>query len=280
METFLVCILAGVAVGFFAGLFGVGGGIIIVPILNFLFQNMSIDESILFHLAIGTSLACIFFTSISSLSTHHKKGAVLWKTLGILTPGILLGTYLGSEFAARLHSHDLKLVFVFFIILFSGKMFRDSLSGKGSESSVAKNPDTVFSESNLPGWYFQFPIGLVIGFSSALLGVGGGVFTSSYLILLKVPIQIAIGTSAGIGLPVAISGTIGFITTGWQNPALPEGSLGFVYLPALLGLVIMSLPFAKLGAKFSHSLPKKNLRILFASFLFIMGIFMGLEQIL
>ncbi|MCC5813116.1 MAG: sulfite exporter TauE/SafE family protein, partial [Leptospira sp.] len=269
-ETLLTTIFAGVLVGTLAGLFGVGGGIIVVPVLTFLYRKLGFSEDIIAHSAIGTSLATIFFTSFSSLYTHHKRNAVLWKALWILIPGIAIGAYGGSFFASALKSKFLIGIFIFFIFVFSGRMLlggrkeraqagldlkSNEIKGK-SEISTDEITKEIFRYENLPSRIVQSFIGLIIGFSSALVGVGGGVFTSTYLLSFKTPIHLAIGTSAAIGFPVAIAGTVSFILNGWNHPLLPEGSMGFVYLPALVGIVLGSVPFAYLGARLSHKMDK------------------------
>lgn len=272
MEYLVYYIVSGILVGTLAGLFGVGGGIIIVPILTVILRSLGFSDEILFHTAIGTSLATILFTSLSSLFTHNSNKAVLWKVVAILTPGILIGAGLGSIFASSLRSQELKYIFIFFVILFSVRMlFPKKLT---SLSSSKVNEDIEIEKDMLPHWSVQSLIGFAIGFSSALVGIGGGVFTSSYLILYRKPIHLAIGTSAAVGFPIAISGTISYIYSGYANPYLQEGSLGFIFLPALVGIVVGSMPFAYLGAKLSHRLDRDRLRKYFAIFLLCMASYM------
>jgi uncharacterized membrane protein YfcA len=272
LEYFVFYLLSGIAVGLLAGLFGVGGGIIMVPILTFSFAQMHFPESILLHTAIGTSLTTILFTSFSSLFSHHRNGSVIWKFLFISIPWIILGTYLGSFLAASLRSKELNYIFIIFIFLFAIKMLFGKK--KDNHSELHTNNREEMEQISFPKYWVQSIIGILIGFSSALVGVGGGVFTSTYLLYLKTPIHRAIGTSAAIGFPIALSGGLSYIINGWNHSDLPNGSTGFVYWPAVLGLVVASMPFAYLGAKISHRLPKDRLRILFAFFLLIMGTFM------
>ncbi|WCL48945.1 sulfite exporter TauE/SafE family protein [Leptospira sp. GIMC2001] len=277
MEFIFFYLIAGILVGLLAGLFGVGGGIIMVPILTFSFVQMGFSREILFHLAIGTSLATILFTSIVSLLTHHRNQAVIWKVVLFLSPGVVAGTLLGSLFAANLKSQELKYIFIFFIYLFSFKMLFSKKKKSILDDSNIEKANIVSSDSpepKLPHFAVQSFTGLLIGISSALVGVGGGVFTSSYLILFRTPIHLAIGTAAAIGFPIALSGGVGFIYNGWNNQLLPDGSSGFVYWPAVAGLVVASMPFAYIGAKISHRLPKDRLRQIFAIFLMSMATIM------
>lgn len=272
MEYLAYYILSGILVGTLAGLFGVGGGLIIVPILTILLRSLGFSDEILFHTAIGTSLASIIFTSATSLFTHHSKKAVLWRVVAILTPGILIGAGLGSIFASGLRSQELKYIFIFFVVLFSIRMLFPKKISRVDSTKI--NEDIHSEKDMLPHWSVQSLVGLVIGFCSALVGIGGGIFTSSYLILYRKPIHLAIGTSAAVGFPIAISGATSYIYAGYSSPYLQQGSLGFIFLPALLGIVIGSMPFAYLGAKLSHRLDKDLLRKFFATFLLCMACYM------
>ncbi|NCS94450.1 MAG: sulfite exporter TauE/SafE family protein [Leptospira sp.] len=274
MEYFLYYALSGIAVGILAGLFGVGGGIIMVPILTFSFYHLGFPTEIVYHTALGSSLTCILFTSFSSMVSHAKKKAVDRKILLYLIPTVLLGTSLGARFAGELKSKELKYVFIFFIFVFSIRMLTSSLKKKLKKVPEPANNEFADSHDSeirkLPILFHNF-IGLLIGFSSALVGVGGGVFTSTYMLALRYPIHKAVGTSAAMGFPIAIAGSLSYMWIGWNHSALPKFSLGFVYLPAVAGIVLTSFPFAYLGAKFAHSLSKDTMRFIFASFLFIVG---------
>lgn len=275
MEYLIYYAISGIAVGLLAGLFGVGGGIIMVPILTFSFYQLGFPRDIIYHTALGSSLTCILFTSFSSLLTHAKRGAVDKQILFYLIPTVLFGTAIGAAFAGSLKSKELKFVFIFFIFIFSFKML---LGGRKKKTSIQvaneEFADQAESEIRpLPILFHNF-IGILIGFSSALVGVGGGVFTSTYMLALRYPIHKAIGTSAAIGFPIAIAGCLSYMWIGWNHPSLPEFSLGFIYLPAVAGIILTSFPFAYLAAKFAHSLSKERLRFIFASFLFFVGIVM------
>lgn len=249
-------LLTGAMAGFFAGLLGVGGGVIVVPMLTTIFTWQSFPAGEVVHLALGTSISTILFTSIASLRAHHAHGAVLWPTVGRLTPGILLGTLLGSLLAARISSQALSLFFVAILLLVAGQMV----------SNVRPKPSR-----NLPGRFGLALVGSLIGLVSSLAAMGGGAMTVPYLIWRNVKAQQAIGTSAAVGLPMALGGAVGYLWNGWQHPGLPPGSLGFVYLPALAVILLASIGAAPIGARLAHRLPVKLLKRVFAALLLILA---------
>ncbi len=256
MEFVLYLLLGGCA-GVLAGLFGVGGGMIIVPVLVFSFTLQGFDPLVLTHMAVGTSLATIMFTSLNSIRTHHRKGAVLWPVVLWMTIGILLGAALGSVTAAAILGPMLqKIIGVFAIVMAIQMAF--SLQPKASRGVPGK-----------PGLTLA---GVVVGWASAIFGIGGGSLTVPFLSWRSVPIQRAVATSAACGLPIAIVGALSFAVVGWQDAHLPEWSLGFVYLSAVLGIAITSVFFARVGANLAHRLPALVLRRLFALLLLAVGI--------
>ena len=256
MEFVLYLLLGGCA-GVLAGLFGVGGGMIIVPVLVFSFTLQGFDPLVLTHMAVGTSLATIMFTSLNSIRTHHLKGAVLWPVVLWMTIGILLGAALGSVTAAAIQGPMLqKIIGVFAIVMAIQMAF--SLQPKASRGVPGK-----------PGLTLA---GVVVGWASAIFGIGGGSLTVPFLSWRSVPIQRAVATSAACGSPIAIVGALSFAVVGWQDAHLPEWSLGFVYLPAVLGIAITSVFFARVGANLAHRLPALVLRRLFALLLLAVGI--------
>lgn len=246
----------GAFVGVLAGLLGVGGGLVIVPILVFAFNMQGVSSEIIMHLALGTSLASIIFTSVSSFMAHHKRGAVQWIIVRRIVVGILTGTFLGSCFASWLSTDILKAFFVIFLY-FVAYQFLTNRKPKPTRE--------------LPGIAGMFGVGNIIGFISSLVGIGGGAVSVPYMVWCNVPVHRAIGTSAAIGLPIAISGTIGFLYNGWGHDLLPDHSLGFVYLPALAGIAAVSILTAPLGAKLAHSLPVAGLKKIFAVLLIVVG---------
>ena len=256
LTTLLLYCFLGIIAGILAGLLGVGGGLIIVPMLIFAFNLQHINPEIIMHLALGTSLATIIFTSISSFMAHHKRGAVLWQTVRRITIGILTGTFIGSCFVSLLSTDILKGFFVVFLY-FVAYQFLTNRKPKPSRE--------------LPGIFGMFITGNTIGFISSMVGIGGGALSVPYMIWNNVTVYQAIGTSSAIGLPIAIAGTIGFVFNGWGNTLTPAYSAGFVYLPALLGIAAVSVFTAPIGVKLAHSLPVGKLKKIFAILLIVVG---------
>jgi uncharacterized membrane protein YfcA len=256
LSMFLIYGCVGAFVGVLAGLLGVGGGLVIVPILVFAFSLQNVSSEILMHLALGTSLASIIFTSVSSFMAHHRRGAVHWSIVRRIVIGILTGTFLGSCFASLLSTDILKGFFVAFLY-FVAYQFLTNRKPKPSR--------------DLPGVAGMFGVGNIIGFISSLVGIGGGAVSVPYMVWCNVPVHRAIGTSAAIGLPIALSGTAGFLFNGWNNEFLPDYSVGFIYLPALVGIAAISILTAPLGAKLAHSLPVDKLKKIFALLLIVVG---------
>ena len=249
----------GAFAGTVAGLLGVGGGLIIVPVLAALFLQQGIEPAIIMHLAVGTSLATIVITSISSVYSHHKHGAVLWKIFWRLMPGIIIGAWLGAWLASMLPTKELKLIFGVFELLVAAQM------GFGIKPPAS---------STLPGGAGLAAAGTGIGTVSAIVGIGGGTLTVPFLTWCQIKIHNAIATSAACGLPIAVAGSIGFMVTGSAQQSLPAYASGFVYWPAFLGIVITSALFAPFGAKLAHRLSTKKLRGVFAVFLVCLGVWM------
>jgi uncharacterized membrane protein YfcA len=247
----------GVVAGLLAGLLGVGGGIVIVPMLTFTFAYQHFPQENIQHLALGTSLATIVFTSISSFRAHHAKGAVNWPVVRQITPGILVGTLSGSWVAARLSGNFLKGFFVLFTFFVAWQILSD-VAPKASRQ--------------VPGRAGLFGTGTFIGGISSLVGIGGGSMSVPFLIWCNLNARIAIGTSAAIGFPIALSGALGFLVNGLEAPGLPPYSIGYIYLPALAGIATTSYLTAPLGAKLAHNLPVSKLKKVFAVLLIATGI--------
>lgn len=256
MELLLYLVL-GAAAGVLAGLFGVGGGLIIVPVLVFSFASQGMSAEILTHLAVGTSLATIVFTSINSMLEHHRQGAVRWPLFRWLTLGILLGSVLGALTAAAIHGEWLQKIIGVFALLVAAQLL------------LNLKPRACRGVPGKPGLAVA---GGVIGWASAIFGIGGGSLTVPFLVWRSVPVQQAVATSSACGLPIAVAGALSFIWTGWGNPLLPSWSVGFVYLPALLGIALTSMFFARFGARLAHRLSPLLLKRLFALLLFSVGL--------
>lgn len=254
---FVIYLLLGAAAGVLAGLFGVGGGLIIVPVLVFSFSAQGFAPEVLTHLAVGTSLATIVFTSINSIREHQRRGAVQWQLFRWLTPGILGGAAIGGITAALIQGPTLQKIIGVFAI-FMAIQLALNLTPKAVRPQP-KRPELVIA-------------GGVIGWASAIFGIGGGSITVPFLVWRSVVIQKAVATSAACGLPIALAGAVVFMVTGWQHPQLPEWSLGFVYLPAVLGIALTSMFFARFGARLAHRLSPILLKRLFALLLTTVGI--------
>ncbi|GBC63324.1 sulfite exporter TauE/SafE family protein [Desulfonema ishimotonii] len=247
---------AGAVAGVLAGLLGIGGGLVIVPMLVFCFTWQQLPHDLIMHMALGTSMASIIFTSVSSFRAHHKRGAVRWIVVRRIVLGIFLGTFLGSCVAARLSTNFLKGFFVLFLYYVATQML------------INRKPEP---SRQIPGKPGMFGVGNVIGAFSSLVGIGGGTLSVPFMIWCNLPVHHAIGTSAAIGFPIAIAGTVGYIYNGWHAANLPEYSVGYVYLPALVGLVCVSIFTAPLGVRLAHSLPVDRLKRVFAILLLIVA---------
>jgi uncharacterized membrane protein YfcA len=256
MTFWLLYLALGAFAGVLAGLLGVGGGVVIVPVLIYLFSAQQMPAPFILHLALGTSLASIMFTSIASLRAHHRKGAVNWQVFRRVTPGILVGTLLGSWVAAQLSTRFLKGFFIVFLYYIAVQLLLD-VKPKASRQ--------------LPGAAGMFGVGSFIGGISSLVGIGGGSMSVPFLVWCNVSLHNAIGTSAAIGFPIALAGAAGYVANGLLVATLPPYSLGFVYLPALVGIAVMSMLTAPWGARLAHSLPVPSLKKAFAFLLIATG---------
>jgi len=264
MSAWLLYLGLGAFAGVLAGLLGVGGGLVIVPMLTFIFIAQQMPAEHIIHLALGTSLASIMFTSISSLRAHHLRGAVDWFVVRRITPGILAGTFFGSWVAAQLSTGFLKAFFVVFLYFVAVQMLLD----------IRPHP-----HRQLPGRAALFGVGGLIGGVSSLVGIGGGSMSVPFMIWCNIALRNAIGTSAAIGFPIALAGAVGYVVNGLAV-RLPPYTLGFVYLPALLGVSVASVLTAPLGARLAHALPIGGLKKIFALLLIVMGtkMLLGLFQ--
>ena len=256
VAVFLTYLGGGAVAGLFAGLFGIGGGVVIVPILVFCLTVQGISDQFIMHLALGTSMASISFTAASSFWAHHRRGAVHWIMVRRITPGILTGAFLGSFLASHLSTNILKGFLVVFLYYVAVQMF---MNGEPK------------SAHGMPGQLAMFGAGNTIGAISSLVGIGGGTLSVPFMMWCNLTLHHAIGTSAAIGFPIAVAGALGYIYNGLGVAGLPEFSLGYTYLPALAGIVASSVFTAPLGVRLAHSLPVGKLKRVFALFLALMG---------
>jgi hypothetical protein len=256
--TLFMYLALGAAAGVAAGLFGIGGGLLIVPVLVFSLGLQGVSPEVLTHMAVATSLATIVVTSVSSILAHHKRGAVRWDLFRPLGIGILAGAFLGVKTAGQLPGEVLQMLIGCFALLVALQM---AFGRKASD-----NPGAVPTTGGLG------VAGGLIGWASAIFGIGGGTLTVPYLSWRHVNMQQAVATSAACGLPIAIMGACANVLEGWGHEALADWSLGYVYLPAFAGIVLTSPFFARLGARWAHSLSARVLRRVFAAFLALVGL--------
>jgi uncharacterized membrane protein YfcA len=252
-------LVLGAATGFAAGLLGIGGGMLMVPFITMILTAKQFPQEHVVHMAIATSLATIMFTSISSVRAHHKRGAVIWRIARLLVPGILIGSWIGPWIGAQMNSTALAAFFALFVAFSATQMLID------------KKPA---ASRNLPGAPGMFAAGGVIGVLSGLVGAGGGFISVPFMAWCNVKIRNAVATSAALGFPIALAGTLSNIYYGMHVPDLPSGSLGYIYLPALLVISLASVTTAPLGARTAHNLPVKTLKRIFAFMLYALAAYM------
>lgn len=248
---------SGAVAGIFAGLLGIGGGIIIVPVLAMVFTSQGVSIDVLMHVAIGTSLATIVITSLSSIRAHHKHQAIDWSVVRVISVGVFVGGLVGAAFAKMIAGEDLKLIFSIFMFLIAAQMYFGN---------------TTKPHRTLPGKPGMLLAGTSIGTIASLMGVGGGSMSVPFLTWCNMSIRKAVATSAAIGFPIAVAGTIGFILTGWAVSDRPVMSFGYVNLPAFISIVVASVLSAPLGAWIAHRISPIILKRIFAVFLLILGI--------
>lgn len=248
--------LLGIFGGFVAGLFGVGGGLTLVPFMFMLFSAQHFAPEQVMHLALGTSMATIVFTSVSSMRAHHRHGAVNWHIVRSLAPGLVLGTFGGSLVAGLVPTRPMTVIFVVIVYYAALQMIMD----------FKPKP-----HRQLPGPVGLFLTGGVIGIVSSLVAAGGGFLSIPFMVFCNVAIHGAVGTSAALGFPIALAGAVGYIVSGWNDSGLPPYTLGYVYLPAFFGIVTMSMLVAPFGAKLAHRLPVKKLKRAFGVFLALLA---------
>lgn len=256
MEVLLIYPLLGLLAGLLAGLLGVGGGLVIVPALAFLLPAQGVDEAVAMHLAVGTSLATIVLTSVASIRAHHRRRAVRWDLAARLTPGLVGGVLIGAAVADRVPARGLSAI----VGLFAVAMALQMALGGSPRSGRA-----------LPGPAGSTAAGGGIGLLSALVGIGGGSLTVPFLIWGNVAVRQAVGTAAACGLPIALAGAAGYVVAGAGHPLLPSWATGYVYWPAVLGIVVTSLLAAPVGARLAHTLPTGLLKKIFAAVLALIG---------
>lgn len=249
-------LLVGLCTGFLAGLLGIGGGMLMVPFITFILTAKGYPPEYTVKIAVATSLATICFTSLSSVRAHHRRGAVLWPIVRLLAPGILVGSLLGAQLAVALPGKVLSILFAVFVAFSATQMF------------LGRKPKPT---RTLPGPLGTFSMGGVIGMLSSLVGAGGAFVSVPFMTWCNVKIHDAVGTSAALGFPIALAGTLGYIWAGQDLPQMPPGSLGFLYLPGLGIISLASICTAPLGARTAHRTDIQPLKKVFAVVLYILA---------
>lgn len=250
--------VTGVFSGLAAGLLGIGGGAIIVPALSTALLLLGYDEDVVQHIAVGTSLAIIIPTGIMSARAHHKRGALDLKTLRLWVPFIVAGTFIGGLMAGLFSGDVLRIVFAIMAFLIAANIvfawqtrFMGHLKGSSLTHRISAS---------------------VVGYISALMGIGGGSLSVPTLVAFGATMHAAVGTSAALGVAIAVSGTLGFVISGWGEPGLPPLSLGYINLVAMVLVALLAAIFAPFGAALAHKLDQKALKYVFAAFLVAVGL--------
>jgi uncharacterized membrane protein YfcA len=256
VEWWLGYLAIGALVGFFAGMLGIGGGAIMVPLLVWTFSAQGLPQVHILHLAVGTSLATILFTSAASVRAHAARGAIRWDIAARITPGILAGGLVGSALASLISAVVFAAIFTAVIYAAATSMLLDR------KPRASREP---------PGIAGMTGVGFLVSLFSTLAAVGGAFVTVPFMLWCNVPLLQAIGTAAAIGFPIALSGAAGFVATGLRETGLPPYSLGFVFLPALGGIVVSSMLMAPVGAAVAHRLPTLWLKRIFAGIFYALA---------
>lgn len=257
IETFFASLLLGAVAGTMAGLFGIGGGLIIVPVLAILFAAEGIPADLIMIMSVATSLATIVFTSISSILAHHRLKTVQWDKVLELVPGIVIGAGIGTIIAEHVSGNLLRFLFILYLI------------GTGLQMALQIKPDL----GQLPATAKLTHIAsLLIGLLASLLGIGGGTLIVPFLVHFQVPMRNAVAIASACGLPIAIAGTIGYAINGQDVAQLPVWNFGYICVPSFLGITLTSIYTAPVGAKLAFRLPAQQLKRYFSLLLFAMAI--------
>ncbi|WP_144210195.1 sulfite exporter TauE/SafE family protein [Shewanella donghaensis] len=260
---FSICLGLGTIVGFMAGLLGIGGGLIIVPALLYLLPWVGIESTQLTHVAIATSLASIILTSFSSALAHHKRGNVPWTLFKPMFPGIVVGALASGFISEQIASEHLQQAFSVFVVLMAIQM---------------AFPFKPKANPKVPAFAAMFIVSMIIAVIAGLMGIGGGVLLVPFLSYCGLQMRQAVGFSSATGFLIAMAGTVGYVVAGLNTPDLPQGTVGFIYLPALVGIVISSMLVAPLGVKAASVWPTPLLKKIFAIFLMVVGLKLALSS--
>jgi uncharacterized membrane protein YfcA len=255
-EIFIASLLLGTVSGVSAGLFGIGGGLIIVPVLVVLFGQHNFAAELVMIMSVATSLATIICTSISSVLAHHRLGAMAWDKVLRLGPGIIVGSVLGAIVADQMPKELLRLVFIVYLLYAAIHMAVASKPKPGRATSSACTDSIA---------------GIIAGCLSAILGIGGGSLIVPFLVYFQMPMRNAVAVASACGFPIAVTSTVSYVLLGRSVLSLPGWSIGYVYLPAFLGIVLTSVFTAPLGAKLANKIPAQQLKRYFSLLLFVMA---------
>jgi uncharacterized membrane protein YfcA len=256
IDVFLASLALGLVAGVLAGLFGIGGGLVIVPVLALVFAAQGFPAAQVLLMAVATSLATIVLTAIASVLAHHRLGAVLWPKVLRLSPMIMVGAAAGAVLAKHIPADGLRIILIVFLVAVGIQM---ALQAK-PKPSVAKQ-----------ALWLDFVVATAIGLLSAIVGIGGGTLTVPYLVHGQLPMRNAVAIASACGLPIAIAGTASYALLGWNAQHLPEWSVGYVYLPAFFGVGLTSMLTAPLGARLANRLPAAQLKRYFSILLWVMA---------
>ncbi len=262
-EQYAVFCLMGVIVGVLSGLLGIGGGIVLVPMLHAILVAKGFAADTAFHMALATSMACIVFTSLSSIFAHHKNQNIVWPYVWAMVPMAFVGSLLATLVAIHLDARYLTLFFATFTFFAAVQLFLDR-----------KPP-----QHKVPGKVEIGLVSLLIGGVSALVSIGGGTLTVPYLAMRNVSVKQAIGTSAVLGFPIALASTVSYLQDAWRQTAHAPETFGLLYLPAVLLLTPLSVLFAPMGVALTKRLPVKTLKRVFALFLITVSLHLLWSQL-
>ena len=265
MDLFLIFLLTGAVAGTLAGLFGIGGGMIMVPALALALPGLEIPPEIVMHVALGTSLSVIAITSLSSTLTHHRRGGVRWDLLRWYGPGLALGAAAGAFVADALPGLFLRRMVGVSSLLIGLQMALDYKFGALARLQLPKPMELSMAST-------------VIGALSSLVGIGGGSLTGPYLALRGIELRQSVGTAAAGGIPIAWAGALGYVVAGWGTPGVPQPSLGYISLSAFASLAVVGTLMAPLGARLAHRMRPRHLQLAFALILLCVGLEMLLGE--
>jgi uncharacterized membrane protein YfcA len=256
-EIFFASLLLGTVSGVSAGLFGIGGGLIIVPVLVMLFTQHDFPADLVMIMSVATSLATIIGTSIASVLAHHRLGTVLWDKVFRLAPGIMLGSVVGAVVADKMPKELLRLVFVVYLSYAAINMAL-AHKPKPGRAAASRLVDSL--------------AGVITGGLSAIIGIGGGTLIVPFLVYFQLPMRNSVAVASACGLPIAVASTVSYTLLGRAVLTLPEGSVGYVYVPAFLGIVLTSIFTAPVGAKLAYKIPAQQLKRYFSVLLLLMAV--------